>query len=205
MGNINQGGKIAMVLVFVLVLMVSCTTVATLNITYRLPPRSDELKGKKLFLVIEDNRSVKDIIGSGAREDFKNFSGNPSFSLARHNEPGFRIGPYDVPSLFKEAMKRRLENSGAQVISDREVNRMGLIIVLQEVLLDLVDRKWVVNVGYEARLVRDGKILSKQTISGQAERLKLIGRGQADTVMGEIFTDMVNRLDVRRMFEQAGL
>jgi hypothetical protein len=32
-----------------------------------------------------------------------------------------------------------------------------------------------------------------------------MGRDSADTVMGEIFTDMVNSLNVHRLFQQAGM
>ena len=92
---------------------------------------------------------------------------------------------------------------GIEVIPEREKGETELVIVLKDLLLDLIDRKWVATMEYEARLVKDQKILIKQTITGQAERLKLIGRGQADVVMGEIFTDMVNRLNVPRLFQQA--
>jgi hypothetical protein len=59
--------------------------------------------------------------------------------------------------------------------------------------------------GFEARLMKEGELLASQTISGQAERLKVLGRRDADKVMGEIFSDVVNRLDVPRLFQQAGL
>ena len=58
---------------------------------------------------------------------------------------------------------------------------------------------------YEARLLHDNRILKKQMISGTAERFRLWGLKQADTVMSEIMTDMVNRLDVAKMFREAHL
>jgi hypothetical protein len=42
-------------------------------------------------------------------------------------------------------------------------------------------------------------------ISGQGERVKLVGKGDADKVMGEVFEDLVNRLDLPRLFQQARL
>jgi hypothetical protein len=41
--------------------------------------------------------------------------------------------------------------------------------------------------------------------SGEAERLKTVGHGAADKVMSELFTDTVNRLDIRRLFERSKL
>ncbi|MFH1350823.1 MAG: hypothetical protein ABII26_07770 [Pseudomonadota bacterium] len=205
MGMINQACKFVMGFILVVPIVLSCASVPSLNVTYRLPTISEDLKGRRVFLAIEDTRSAKEIIGAGAKEDFKSFPGNVSFSLARGNEPGFKIGPYDVPSLFKEAFKRTLEGSGAEVVAVRKKGQVEVVIVLKDFLLNLIGRKWVVNIEYEAQLVRDGRLLSKQTISGQAERIKVIGKSQADDVVGEIFTDTVNKLDVARLFKQAGL
>ncbi|MFH1488990.1 MAG: hypothetical protein ABII06_08810 [Pseudomonadota bacterium] len=183
----------------------ACSPIHYLNINYRLPSKTEALKGRKVFLGLEDSRPVKDIIGDGARKEFEKYSGDISFSLAKGDDPGFKIGVYEVPSLFKEAFKNRLENLGMEVLPEGERGAAGLVIVLKEFILDLQNRKWQVKMGYEARLIQDGKMLSRQTISGQGERLKLFGRGQADTVTGEIFTDLVNRLDVEGLFRQAGI
>jgi hypothetical protein len=94
---------------------------------------------------------------------------------------------------------------GAEVVSERKESEIEMMIVLKDLLLDLADRDWVVTMGFEARLMKEGEFLASQTISGQAERLKVLGRRDADKVMGEIFSDVVNRLDVPRLFQQAGL
>jgi len=203
MKKINQAWRHYMVILLLLTAMISCATIPHLNVEYRLPPKSDELKGKKVSLVFEDRRAVKDILGKGAQKDFKNFSGNISYSLARGKEKGFKIGLYTIPSLLMEVFKLRLENLGIEVVSEGEKDETAIVIVLKDLILDLINRKWVVTMDYEAGLVRDQKILARQMISGQGERLKLVGRGQADVVMGEIFTDMVNRLNVARLFQQA--
>ncbi len=94
---------------------------------------------------------------------------------------------------------------GVEVIPERKKDQIEVVIVLKKFLLDLIGRNWVVTMDYEARLVKDERVAAKQMINGQAERVKLLGRKQADIVLGEIFTDMVNRLDVGRLFLQAGL
>ena len=205
MKTVNQTVKHALWILFLLALMASCASIPYLTVDYRLPPQTDELKGKKVFLAFEDARAGKDIIGDGARKAFTNFSGNISFSLARGNEPGFRMGVYDLPSLFMEAFKKRLETLGLKVLSERERGQVEVVIVLKEFLLDLIGRSWKITLDYEARLVRDKRVVAKQMISGSAERLKLVGRKQADVVVSEIFTDVMNKLDVGRLFEQAGL
>jgi hypothetical protein len=63
----------------------------------------------------------------------------------------------------------------------------------------------MVKMSYEAKLLKEGKVLATRTINGQAERFKLIGRDEADRAVGEIFTDMINRLDVLDLFQSTGL
>jgi hypothetical protein len=187
---------------FVVFVITSCATLPELTVNYGLPPETDELKGKKIFLSLVDNREVRDILGEGARKEFKNFSGSISLSLARGKDEGFKVGLYDLSSLFMEVLKRRLQNLGAEVAPERNQADVEVAIVLKEFLLDLIDRKWTVTVAYEARLVKNKKLLAKQTITSSGERVKLVGRRQADTVLSEIFTEMINKLDVKRLLEQ---
>ncbi|MEE9612502.1 MAG: hypothetical protein V3W19_14710 [Desulfatiglandales bacterium] len=205
MTTINQFLRYSTGILFLLAAVVSCATVSDLKVTYRLPPKSDELKGKKVFLGFQDARASKDILGEGAKREFKGFSGNILFSLVRDEGEGFRIGIYDVPSFFREVFKRRLENLGAEVLPKRKEGEIELVIVLNDFLLDLVSREWVATIDYEAKLVKGEEDLGTQLISGKAERFKWVGRGQADVVMGDIFSDMINRLDVVRLFKQANL
>jgi len=183
----------------------SCAPIPFLKVDYRLPAGGKDWKGTKVFLTLQDDRSNRDLIRSGARSDFKNYSGEISFSLARGTESGFKMGVYEVPALFKQAFKARLEARGLEVVAKRGDAPLEIEISLKEFSLDLVDRKWKARMGYEARLARDGSVLARQMISGEAERLKVVGTGQADEVLSELFTDTVNRLDLARLFQQAGL
>lgn len=202
MKEIDHVMRYCMGVFFVLVVLASCATIPELTVNYGLPPKADELKGKKIFLSLVDNRAGKDILGEGARKEFKNFSGNISLSLARGKDEGFKVGLYDLSSLFMEVFKLRLQNLGAEVVPERKKGDVEVAIVLKEFLLDLIDRKWTVTAGYEARLVKNKKVLAKQTISSRGERVKLVGRRQADTVLSEIFTEMINKLDAKRFLEQ---
>jgi hypothetical protein len=40
-----------------------------------------------------------------------------------------------------------------------------------------------------------------KTISGDAERVKVIGQGDAEKILGEIFTEIVNQLDLSKLLE----
>jgi hypothetical protein len=205
MRGINQVFAKVLVGILLSVVMVSCASIPELKVLYQLPPKSDQLKGKNVFLEVEDARKNKEIFRQGAKQEFGNFVGNISLSVARHNESGFKIGLFEFTAMVKEGFKRRLGNEGLKVIPERSHGEPQLLIVINDFILDLVGRKWKAKMGYEAKLMRDGETLAKQIIEGEAERLKLIGRKEANIVTGEIFTDMVNRLDLLRLFRQAGL
>jgi hypothetical protein len=185
--------------------VVSCASIPELKALYKLPAPSNDLKGKKVFLAVEDVRETKALFGEGAKQEFGNYVGNISLSVARYNETGFKIGPLQLPAMVKEGFKKRLENAEIEVLSGRSHGELQLLIVINRFILDLVDRTWIAKMSYEAKLMKDGTILAAQIIEGEAERVKVIGRKEADTVTGEIFTDMVNRLDLLRLFRQAKL
>ena len=205
MKGINQVLVNGLLTILFAAFMVSCASIPELKVHYQLPPASGQLKGKNLFLEVEDARKTKEIFGQGAKQEFGNFVGNISLIVARHKETGFKIGPFELTAMVKEGFKKRLANAGLKVLSEKSHGEPQMIITLNDFVLDLVGRKWIAKMGYEAKLMKDGKNLSTQIIEGEAERLKLIGRKEADTVTGEIFTDMVNRLDLVRLFRQAGL
>lgn len=189
----------------VLIAFSACSPLPYLEVNYRLPLRSEFLRGQRVFFDVEDARLTKDMIGRGAREDFGGFSGNISLAVARGEETGVRMGVYEPPALFKEAFQKRLENAGAKVLSTNEKGVPELTMVIQKFLLDLVDRRWTVQMAYEARLSKEGKVLARQIVSGEGERMKVLGREQADTILGEVFTDLVNRVDLDKLFRDAGL
>ena len=205
MKNILQVVKGAMVVFSLFILIVSCTKIPYIQVDYRLPPEKGDLQNRKVLLTFQDNRNPKDIVGAGAKSDYENYADNFSYSLARGTEKGFKIGIFDLPDLFMETFENRLEYSGVIVLKESGGEDAELVIVLNEFFLDLVSRKWKFRMAYEARLMKEGKLVTKQIITGNGERLKLYGRKEADAVVGEIYTDMVNRLDLEKMFQQGGL
>ncbi len=205
---INQtlaGGLFRGVLtLLVSLLMVSCASIPELQVLYKLPPPSKQLKGRVVALTVDDERALKTVLGKGAEEEFKGFSGNISLSVAGYNEKELKVGIFNAPDLMREAFKRKLENLGVGVLPEKTLGKLELVIVLKEFSLDLVGREWMAKMSYEARLTTAKGAVATQFINGQAERYKLMGRDSADTLMGEIFTDMVNALDLSRLFKQAG-
>jgi hypothetical protein len=56
---------------------------------------------------------------------------------------------------------------------------------------------------YRASLSDSGGLLSKESVSGEAERLKVRGKSDAEKILGELLSDMVNKLNLESLFQQA--
>jgi hypothetical protein len=183
----------------------ACSSIAYIQLNDRLPAKANALEGRKVFLAVEDERKTKEFAGRGVKREFDNFSETLSYSVRKGTEPPLKLGLYDAPSLVKEAFRLRIENEGVEIVPEKKASQVELVFVLQEFSLDLIDRTWKVRLGYEARLVKNGAVLSKQFATGEAERLKIIGTEQADAVVGDLFADVMNRLNVAKLFRDAGL
>jgi len=182
----------------------ACSSIAYVQLNDRLPAKASALAGQKVFLSVEDERKTKDFASIGVKREFDNFSETISYSVRKGAEPPLKLGLYDAMSLVKEAFRLRIENEGFDIVPEKKASQVELVFVLQEFSLDLVDRTWKVRLGYEVRLLRDGAFLAKQFATGEAERLKILGTEQADAVVGDLFADVMNRLNLAKLFRDAG-
>jgi len=201
MGALCRRGAVVLLVIG----FIGCAAIPRLSVTYKLPPTSGTARSTPIYLTIKDDRPYEETMGIGARKDF---GGTPiSISLAVKTDEGESqgMGVFELPMLLKEGFSRRIERAGLDISQERRSGQPEIAIVLKEFLLDLVDRKWRFVMGYEARLIKEGKVLASQNISGNGERLKLIGHKQADEVVTEVFTDTLNQFNPNRLFQQAGL
>lgn len=204
MNRVNRAWKAVILMAGLWVSYASCSPIHRLEATYRLPPAEGALTGKQSFVSVEDLRKDKRTLGDVAALRFMDSGGVISLSVARGTGPGVIRGIYQPPALLREAMENRLKHEGIQVVPDGAAST-GLSVLLKSFFLDRAARKWVMVITYEARLVRDGKVLSSQTVTGEAERLDILGSSQADVVLSELLTDVVNRLELRKLFQDSGL
>jgi hypothetical protein len=186
-------------------LLLGCTGRSYLIVDYQLPAVPHDLAGQSVYIQIKDLRTDDQILSPTAAAEFEGF--RDRYNLALVNNQGGRIeaGQFDLKGLFKEAFRKRLEEHGVNVIEDKEAYVPVFEVTLKKLKIDLWARKWVANVNYEASLSRDNQLIAREMVSGEAERLRIIGRKGADTVLSELFSDMINRLNVVTLFQQAKL
>jgi hypothetical protein len=184
---------------------VACGNKSYINVTYHLPAATDTLPGRTVYIETRDLRSGTEIFNAAAKEHFNHFTG--LFSLSIENGPDDRtvVGAYPLAQLFEATMKQRLARLGIQVADQPSAGVPTFQIKLNQFHINLVEQKWQADISYEANLSQDAQLVAREVVTGSAERMKVIGTGGAEKIVGEIFTDMINRLNIERLFQQAKL
>jgi hypothetical protein len=185
------------------VFLSACASKPFLEVQYQLPSASQALAGERVALAISDRRNDDAFLSSSAKESIKNFNGTYALVVLRDDGSRHLTGAYDLDSLLKEIFRHRLENEDVEVIATADKADAGLEIHLKEFRLDIVDRKWVLRMGYQAELSKNGGLVAKESVNGSAERLKVMGKSDAEKILADLVSDMVNRLDVAKMLQQA--
>ena len=181
----------------------ACTPKPFLKVQYQLPSPSSTLEGEKVTLAVSDLREKKAFLTENAGKSLKNFNGTFSLVVLHEDGSGNLIGAYDLVSLLTEVFRQRLKNEGIQVTAVADNALPELKIEITEFQLDFTDRKWIVRMNYRASLLDNGSLLSKESVSGEAERFKVTGRSDAEKILGELLSDMVNKLNLVRLFQPA--
>ena len=201
-------GKPWVLLVPALILAIfagACTSKPFLKVQYQLPSPSSTLEGRQVDLAVSDMRSKQALVTENARKALKNFKGTFSLTVLREDGSGDLKGAYDLVPLLSEVFRQRLKNEGIKATAVSEGTLPELKIDITEFQLDYADRKWIVSMNYRANLLEKGILLSKESVSGEAERLKVVGKKGAEKLLSELITDAVNKLNLVGLFQQAGI
>jgi hypothetical protein len=200
----KAGSTVAIALLLAGVLL-SCAKKSYIDVNYRLPTGADTLVGRNVFVETRDLRTDKEIFDSRAQKKFEYFTGLFALSLEQPDEQHKILGAYELPELFETALIQRLQTLGVGIAESSSSEVPVFQIKVNQFRIKLIGQKWLADVSYEASLTQDTRLIAREVVTGSAERMKLMGSGGAEKVIGEIFTDMINRLNIERLFQQAGL
>jgi hypothetical protein len=182
----------------------ACARPYYLTVNYHLPADPGRLAGQTLTLFVEDQRENQALFSESAQKEFDLWDGTYALALG-DTPPPEPVETLDLAGLFHQAMKSRLEAMQISVVEAPAQGVPALIVSLEKVAVDLKGKTWLSEITYQAQLSRDSSKVARETVSGQAERAKLMGMGGGRKLTGELFTDVINKLDVQRLFENAGL
>ena len=183
----------------------ACAKKTYIDINYRLPAAADTLAGRIVYVESNDLRNDPEIFNKRAKAKFEHFTGLFALSLETPDKQREVLGAYDLPTLFETALKQRLQKLGIKITAERSPTVPVFQINLNQFRINLIGQKWVASTSFEAKLSRDSQRTAREVVSGSAERLKMVGSGGAEKVIGDIFTEMINRLDIERLYRQAEL
>lgn len=188
----------------ILSLTAACASSNVLSVKYQIPQPAETL-GRSVTIAFVDDRRTDAFLTPSARNELEGFTGVYALTVARPGGGAELKGAYPADMLFKEVLRYRLESAGVKVVPPGTKADAELKLVLKEFQLDFGDRKWSAAVAYTAQLLRNATMASQQTINGSAERTFLMGKSDADKVVGELVSDTINKLDVALLFKQAGM
>ena len=196
---------------FPLVILVSivsfsgCAGRNYLIVDYQVPTSSHELDGQMVRLQVEDARQSGSILSSEAAYQFPEFSGIYSLAWILPSQERVLAGEHQLMELFKTVFEKRLAELGVSTVYTDDEKVALLTITLKQFRVDLQSHKWMADLSYDAVLTQPNHPIAKENIHGSAERARIIGRKGADTVLSDIFSDVVNRLDFPKLFRNAKL
>jgi hypothetical protein len=182
----------------------ACATSNVLGVNYQLPARPSEPIPRSVAIVFEDARKDSALLSRSAREELEGFTNVFALTVSKPGRSGELKGAYPLGPLFTEILRYRLEDAGLKVLPSSAGADAQFTFVLKEFQMDFGDRKWSAAVAYEARLVKNEALLSRQTVNGSAERVMWMKKADAEKVIGELMSDTINQMDLAALFKQAG-
>ncbi len=190
--------------VLLICFITACAKPYYLSVGYHLPGEPEQLAGQKVSLVVEDQREDTSVLSETAQKEFDLWDGTYALALG-DTPPPEPVQTVDLPGLFHQALQKRLEAMQIDVVDTSADGTPALIVTLEQVTIDLKGKTWHMQITYKAQLSKDSSKIARETVNGEAERAKIMGMGGGEKLTGELFTDVINKLNVPKLFENAGL
>ncbi|MDA8138088.1 MAG: hypothetical protein M0036_05475 [Desulfobacteraceae bacterium] len=192
-------------IIALLLMTAACSHRNYLIVDYQVPAETQTLSGQRVRIQVKDMREDTKTLTPAAAAEFPHFEERYSLSWVKESNLRISVGQSDLTGLFQEAFQKRLTQMGAFVVPADESSAPLFQIIIQTMKIDLKDHTWTAKVAFEASLFMDNQLVAKETVNGSAERPKIIGRKGADDTLSDIFTDIINRLNIIKLFQQAKL
>jgi hypothetical protein len=197
--------RFAAPLIVALAVLVGCASTDYLPVRYQLPASPDPLAGRQVAIEVVDQRNQTAIFGPTMSETFRHFTGNFSLRVARAEGTAMVLGAYDLSGLFRQALAQRLKQAGVEVVAQASDAVPRMTVILTQFILDHDRVQWTARVDYRVELSQPSPYRQAfQHVSASEERFRLPGSKDVERVVSDIFTTMINRLDLAKLFADVG-
>ena len=159
----------------------------------------------KVFISSSDERLDKEVVGDGAKSAVgPRVLGYVAFGViyaAMPEQPTFK-DHQDPIRIFKTAMSERLSRNGIILTNDKENDAITIDLLVRQFKLDFNFGKWTGEVGYVARINKNGEIVYENNIYEKATAFNLYGFGSGEKAISEAFNKAIDRFDVNSCFSK---
>jgi len=176
--------------------LAACSSKPVFQVNYLLPPSAAAFSGTRVAVGATDARAGAAFLTPSAAKQLEDFSGLFSLVVLRSESTGDLVGAYEVMPLMAALCRQRLLAAGVEVVDTPAPGDTRFDIVLKSLQLDYAGRKWTAQMSYEAVARGPDRLTRRQVVSGSAERVKIMARRDAEKLVSELLTDMINKLDL---------
>jgi hypothetical protein len=180
-------------------LIFGCSKKPVFQVNYSLPQAAAAYPDKMVYVTASDGRSASQFLTPAAASELKNFPGLFSLVVLKSEGIGDLVGAYEIVPLMSALCIQRLKASEVRVASSPDTATTRLEIVLNAFQLDYAKRKWMASMSFEAVASGPEGSTRRQSVNGSAERLKVWGNNEAEALVSELVSDMINRLELERL------
>ena len=183
--------------------LAACAKPYHLNVNYTLPESPATLDKTSIAVEVVDARKPAVVFSEKARNEFDKWDG--TFVLA---DPAMETSGNEATDnfteLIRQALKKRLNSMNVDVVNEGTDGLPVLKLTLKKFFLDLKGRNWISDFRFDVELSKDGSKTGREQVKAQAERTKVMGKGGGQKLISDIFSEGINRLNLEKLFENAG-
>jgi hypothetical protein len=156
-----------------------------------------------VHLTVSDLREAGDVLSEKARTSLKDFKGHFVLTVLRPTQPPLPLGARSLEGLVEAAFRQRLESGGYPIAERADAGAVSIEVGIESFHIDLTGGRWTFRFSYTASAAA-GNGVATQSVAAAGERRRLMGRKEAEELLGEVFSDAVNQLDVAGLMKRAG-
>ena len=184
-------------LILPLVLLTACIGGKAMEVTYNVRA-SSVLKDYTVYLVVNDLRPTKTLIGPAANEKglFEELKSG-RFDLKINMPAGSQVTMTNLSVIdaVKESASRRLQAQGVTATNQRAAAHLTVEINIHQMDIDLVNNDLLATVNLESQIYRDESATTRSNAKATSNRMKLIGGTGGATVLSDALSQAMNDLD----------
>lgn len=160
---------------------------------------------EKVVISSSEDRLDKEIIGDGAKGTVgTRVLGYVAFGViyaAMPDQPTLK-DKQDPIRIFKTAMAERLSKNGITVVNKKDNETLAVDLLVRQFKIDFNFGKWTGEVGYVAKIKKNGEVVCQDDIYEKATAFNLYGFGSGEKAINEAFGKAIDKLDINSCFSK---